>query len=84
MDRVQSNSSLNVTRVSAGSPIETTQSQSPELIEAPEKVTSNTETAPVQAMLSMVCNSVPKTTSEETGPLDFSRGVYLLLTIKPF
>ena len=60
--------------MSTGSPIETTQSQSPELIEAPEKVTSNTETTPVQAISSMVCNPVPKMISEETGPLDFSRG----------
>ena len=70
-----SNSSLTVSRVSAGSPIETTQSQSPELIEAPEKVTSNTETTPVQAILLMVFNPVPKIIREETGPLDLSRQV---------
>ena len=69
-----SNSSLTVTRVSTGSPIETTQSQSPELIEAPEKVTSNIETAPVQVMPLMVHNPVPKMIREETGPLDLSGG----------
>ena len=69
-----SNSSLTVTRVSTGSPIETTQSQSPKLIEAPEKVTSNTETTPAQAIPFMGRNPVPKMIfREETGPLDLSK-----------
>ena len=49
-DKVMYNSSLTVTRVSTGSPIEKTESQSPGLVEAPEKVTSNIETTPVQAI----------------------------------
>ena len=50
LDKVRSNSSLTITRVSTGSPIETSESQSPEFFEAPEDVTLNIETAPVQAI----------------------------------
>ena len=50
LDKVMSNRSLTVTRVSTGSPIETYQSQSPSLLEAPTQVPLHLRTAPVLAM----------------------------------
>ena len=74
LDKVMTNSSLTVTRVSAGSPIEASQSQSPGLFEAPTHAPLHLETAPVLAMSPVVGNHTPKMLSEPIGPLDFSKG----------
>ena len=50
LDKVMTNSSLTVTRVFTGSPIETYQSQSPNLFEVLTQVPLHLETAPVLAM----------------------------------
>ena len=73
-EKLMTNSSLKVTRVSIGSLIETYQSQSPDLFKAPTKVPLDMETIPVLAMPPVVCNCTPKMIREPINPLDFSQG----------
>ena len=60
--------------MSTGSPIETSKSQSPDLFEAPQKLTLNIENAPVPATPPLICNHTPKMISRPIDPLDFSKG----------
>ena len=73
LDKVRSNKSLTVTRVSTGSPIETPQSQSPGVLEAPTQVPFHLRTAPVLARPPLINYS---TLSKQIDPLDFSQGGY--------
>ena len=60
LEKVLSNSSISVTRVSTGSKIETQKSQSPAKVEVPLKETSNNETTYVQVIPPSFHNPTPK------------------------
>ena len=79
MDRVKSRGSITVTKVSKGSQIEKSASQSPVLAEAPEKVTSSLKTASVHAKSPVSKDPTPKVASESV-PLDLSQGEGELVT----
>ena len=66
MDRVKSSGSITVTKVSTGSQIEKSASQSPVLAEAPEKVTSSLKTTAVHAK--------PRVETTKSQPSELSQG----------
>ena len=72
LDRVKSRSSITITKVSSGSPIEKSASQSRDLAEAPEKETLTNETASVYAIPPVNKNPTPKVIGEPL-PLDSSK-----------
>ena len=73
LDRVKASGSITVTKVSTGSQIEKSASQSPVLAEAPEKVTSSLKTASVHAKPLASTDPTPKVASELV-PIDLSHG----------
>ena len=73
LDRVKASGSITVTKVSTGSQIEKSASQSPVLAEAPEKVTSSLKTASVHAKPPVRKDPTP-TVASESAPLELSQG----------
>ena len=72
MDRIAASSSISITKVSTGSPIETS-SQSPVLDEAPEKVTSPLKTTAVHAK-PPVSTGPTSTENSKSAPSELSQG----------
>ena len=72
LDRVTARGSITITKVSTGSQIEMSASQSPVLAEAPEKVTSSLKTASVHAKPPVSKGPTP-TEASKSAPLELSQ-----------